>query len=311
MVKEQLEAIWENRWCGIVLSGCVTILCACLFYRVPAPGVSVAIMGGAAALMAARTKATGTEKATWMIIISCLLVIEVVAIRNERNEQAREQSEFIAQQREAFSNIGRGIESSIRQSGEHFSTTMSNLHTLIDSSNSISQHSKEAVYQITGGDAFSVVDISGEAKGFGVVMEGNYPLYDLHIEMYGYQDKLERHEAIPTLSAHVYSPLFPYDLSPYTELNYFITSSARNGVWWETLQLRKVAGIWNQAIKVEQPVLGPHYTVKRGQPLKTRVRYQWVSPAYPLTNGDVKWCKFMFDKPSSESNPCIPDLGKR
>src|ERR1700683_4090842 len=79
-----LEAMWKGRWCGIVLTGAATITCAFLFYFVPPPGVSVAVMGVTAAIMTARIKPTGPEKAAWMLIISALLVIEVSAIKEER-----------------------------------------------------------------------------------------------------------------------------------------------------------------------------------------------------------------------------------
>src|ERR1700691_1393278 len=81
-----LEAIWEDRRSGIALTGLYVPICAALVWWIPAPGVSVAIMGVAAALMTARTKASGTEKAVWMLIISCLLVIEVLAIRRDRKD---------------------------------------------------------------------------------------------------------------------------------------------------------------------------------------------------------------------------------
>jgi hypothetical protein len=38
-------------------------------------------MGGAAAVVSLRAKANGTEKATWMILFACFLVIEVAAIK--------------------------------------------------------------------------------------------------------------------------------------------------------------------------------------------------------------------------------------
>src|SRR5258707_14918153 len=74
-LKSSLEAVWEGRWCGIVLTGAATIACAFLFYLVPLPGVSVAVMGVTAGIIAARTKDTGVEKAPCMVIISPLLVI--------------------------------------------------------------------------------------------------------------------------------------------------------------------------------------------------------------------------------------------
>jgi hypothetical protein len=83
---ERLETIWENRWFGIAITSAFTICAGYFLLAVPPPGVSVAVLGVAAALMAGRTKATGAEKAAWMLIISTLLVIEVLAIRKDRRE---------------------------------------------------------------------------------------------------------------------------------------------------------------------------------------------------------------------------------
>jgi hypothetical protein len=163
----------------------------------------------------------------------------------------------------------------------------------------------ETLAEISGGDSFGVVSMTGE-KGFGLEIKGDYPLYDLNVDVHGYQDKLEQHQIFPNVSPHVYQPWFRYDFSAYTELNYMVMFTARNGAWWETLQLRRVAGRWTEAIRVEQPILGPHNFVRLDHPVKTRVRYQWVSPAYPLTNGQVSWCKFMFTAlPVLTPNPCI------
>ena len=46
-------------------------------------------MGGAAAVVSLRAKANGTEKATWMILFACFLVIEVAAIKKSARTGSR------------------------------------------------------------------------------------------------------------------------------------------------------------------------------------------------------------------------------
>lgn len=81
-----LEAVWEGRWFGIALTGACVVACIYLQWHIQQPGVSVAVMGVAAALMTARTKASGPEKVAWMLIITSLLVSEVLAIREDRRK---------------------------------------------------------------------------------------------------------------------------------------------------------------------------------------------------------------------------------
>ncbi len=123
-LKSSLEAIWEGRWCGIVLTGAATIACAFLFYLVPPPGVSVDVMGVTAAIMAARTKATGAEKAAWMLIISALLVIEVAAIKKERFFNEQTEKLRTEEERQHFAAIGTGIEQTIGQGQQQFNATL-------------------------------------------------------------------------------------------------------------------------------------------------------------------------------------------
>ncbi len=104
-LRERLEAIWENRWFGIAITSAFTIGAGYLVFAVPSPGVCVAVMGVAAAFMAARTKATGAEKATWMLIISTFLVTEVLAIRKDRREHDESDKSARLAERRSFSAV--------------------------------------------------------------------------------------------------------------------------------------------------------------------------------------------------------------
>lgn len=131
-----LEAVWESQRFGIALTILGTLASAIVVFRTQAPGVSVAAMGAAAALMAGRTKATGTEKATWMLIISCLLVGEVSAIRKDRAENDKKMVQLLEEERTArseaksnFEGIGNGINEQSRQSQTQFAQTIGQMST--------------------------------------------------------------------------------------------------------------------------------------------------------------------------------------
>lgn len=80
----KLEQIWKHDATAIVL--CLTgALCAIWFHwSLPLPGVSVAVLGGMAAIMSLRPDMKIIEKAAWMIIIFAVLYAEIRAIRKDR-----------------------------------------------------------------------------------------------------------------------------------------------------------------------------------------------------------------------------------
>jgi hypothetical protein len=148
-----LEQVWENRWCGIALTAIGAAGCLSCVLWVPAPGVSVAIMGLAAALMAARTKATGAEKAAWMLIISTLLVTEVLAIHKDR-ELHDEQIALLFKQGE---NIKGQAETKFGELGGKLEGEIDTGKAILDKTNSVMKLSEQNLQNITGGDSFAVV----------------------------------------------------------------------------------------------------------------------------------------------------------
>jgi hypothetical protein len=134
-----LEQVWENRWCGIALTAIGAAGCLSCVLWVPAPGVSVAIMGLAAALMAARTKATGAEKAAWMLIISTLLVTEVLAIHKDR-ELHDEQIALLFKQGE---NIKGQAETKFGELGGKLEGEIDTGKAILDKTNSVMKLSEQ------------------------------------------------------------------------------------------------------------------------------------------------------------------------
>ena len=162
-----LEALWEERWFGIALTGLFTAGCIYLQSDIPGPGVSVAVMGVAAAVMTARAKASGPEKAVWMLIITSHLISEVLALRKDRKEHDNQiaglLSEEVEARREAktnFEGIGGGIKAAITQGQRQFEETVLQQSRHFDATMRKEQVNFDA---LTGGESYAVVipDLTG------------------------------------------------------------------------------------------------------------------------------------------------------
>ncbi len=156
-----LEAVWDGRWFGIALTSICVAVCIYLQWNIPGPGVSVAVMGVAAALMTARAKASGAEKAVWMLIITSLLLSEVLAIRKDRREHDDQLARILSEEVQArgeskikFGEIGEGINNQSRLSVKQFEDTVTRQSRQFSATMAIE---KKNIDQITGGDSFAIV----------------------------------------------------------------------------------------------------------------------------------------------------------
>ncbi len=293
-LREQLETIWENRWAGIVLTGTGTIVAACLFYLIPSPGVSVAVMGLVAATMAARTKATGAEKAAWMLIISALLVVEIEAIKKERLFNAKAEKIRAEEEREHFAQIGKGIETNIAQSQKQFEETIGQgqqqfNETLKTEKNNLAQTLgglKETVKAATGGDGFCYAilvppDYAGSANvSSSVIPQGKYPLTnvnalvtddDMMVHYLNETNTGKTHSAddFASIMQRAQEWIHIGDLPPQFPEQFSMRAAtvaddrrmltimfwANNGNWIEKFGLRRVNGKWLRLIRVWRPRL--------------------------------------------------------
>ncbi len=156
-----LEAMWEGRWFGIALTGICAMVCVYLQWEVPGPGVSVAVMGVAAALMTARTKASGAEKVVWMLIITSLLLSEVLAIRKDRaahDDQLanilREEVEARRESKAKFRDIGNGINDQSQLSQKQFKATVQQQSQQFEAT---MKKAQIGIDEMTGGDSYAIV----------------------------------------------------------------------------------------------------------------------------------------------------------
>jgi hypothetical protein len=323
--RERAEIVWESRWAGVVFVGCFAVGAGCLEHWVPSPGVSVAFMGVAAALMTARTKATGIEKAVWMVLISSLLVIEVLAIRKDRKEHddalAKLLNEEVAARLEAkqnFGDIGKGIEATITKSDAHFDATM-------DKSNGILAGIGDTLKTETGGNSFCWVYFEKQlhrgAMRMFALHEGNYPLSDVTVTVINQQrvDRILKENPL----AGVRSALMvfgPFDLAVhdqkeltnYAEMTgdnqkFTIQIRAKNGLWDEDAHLKFIpgpyghpeTGIWVQAVRVVKQIRGEQF-----KPAKKAEIFRCIEPLFP--RNELHW-----PKPLSESAICTQGYPKK
>ena len=82
--EEKTERIWKSWPISVLLCGSGAAAALWAWLVVPAPGISIAILGLVAAIMSLRGEMRPMEKASWMLIISILLVAEIQSIRSDR-----------------------------------------------------------------------------------------------------------------------------------------------------------------------------------------------------------------------------------
>ena len=288
-LRTRLEAVWKSRWSGVALASIATAVVAWLFSRIPPPGVAVTVMGVMAAVMSLRTKATGTEKAIWMLIISALVVIEITAIKKERF--FNEQSEKIRaeEERQHFTMIGKGIQTNIEQSQEQFEKTIGQGQqqfnaTLTTEKNNLARTLKglkETVNAATGGDGFCyAILVPPDAGNTNVVStvipQGKYPLTNVNAlvtdddMMTEWLNDVTRRgnpntgEEFAAIMGRSQEWLHLGDLPPQFPERFSMRSAtvvgdrrmltimfwANNGTWTEKFALRRVNGKWLTLIRV-------------------------------------------------------------
>jgi len=288
-LRTRLEAVWKSRWAGVALGSIAAAVLAWLFSRIPPPGIAVTVMGVMAAVMSLRTKATGTEKAIWMLIISALVFIEITAINRDRF--FNEQSEKIRaeEERQHFTTIGKGIETNIEQSQNQFEATIGVGQkqfnaTLTTEKNTLARTLKglkETVNAATGGDGFCyAILVPPDAGNTNVVStvipQGKYPLTNVNAlvtdddVMTQWLNDVTRRgkpytaEEFAAINDRAQEWLHLGDLPPQFPERFPMRADtvvgdsrmltimfwANNGSWTEKFALRRVNGKWLRLIRV-------------------------------------------------------------
>ena len=103
--KGRAQAVWERRerfsWTSRKICFFAQFLIAlCYLYfttHIPLPGFAIAFLGVAAAVMAFRAEAGAVEKVVWIMLVFCLLVLELIAIKEEHHRQDETSSKILNQ----------------------------------------------------------------------------------------------------------------------------------------------------------------------------------------------------------------------
>jgi len=257
------------------------LACGFLWWRIPSPGVSAAIMGAAAAIMTARTTARGPEKTAWMIIIFVLLVIEVLAIKKERVLNQIAERNRVEEERSNFSNIGEGIKTTITQSQEQFKETTIQASSQFDATMTKAQ---ENLNHMTGGSSYPRVDLvpipmtgTINKMRLAFTVDGKNPLFDVDVTLQTSRqpsvmnatDFLTTgniqghiHELSATSVSGNRAEVLPVPVEPSltSQSEYQIVTIARNGTFVETLRVRHLAAMtptdkglwaeWEQSLEI-------------------------------------------------------------
>lgn len=281
----------------LVLSGLLSAYW--LFFRLPAPGIAVALLGAVAALMALRGEIRGREKILWIMVVFSLLVVEIRAIQKDRAEAAREQAIARATEIENFRKIGQGLTGEINESRRQFHTTMQSTDRLITNSTALETLAKKSIDDITGGSTFCyvMVGFAGDKFELVAIARGSSPLHDVIVEMTdsdvvnnriatripltwdAIQEFTQHFPVIPFLASSSGYRLGTIPAGAGNKRDLGFNFFCMNGTWHETLKLRLINGRWVQAMKVTEDL--------RANRKKTL--YVAVPEDYPRVNGRVDW----------------------
>lgn len=263
-LRENSELVWKSRWAGVSFIAIGTFIAGSLECWIPAPGVAVAVMGVLAALMASRDKASGFEKAAWMLLISALLLIEIQAIRKDRKEHDDQMTKLLIEEMSA--GVKQRLTLRILATGSQllFSKAADSSRKLLvwRPHNSKPRWARHRINlnHMTGGNTFTVVTLvpvplenSPNTFRLALSLRGNNPLFDVTVQLttlpapktFNMTDFVSGKSTNNTIfSASSLSPrraimLPTVTVSPDQQSNFSITTLARNGDFVETLHIRK------------------------------------------------------------------------
>jgi hypothetical protein len=254
--------------------------------HLPAPGYAIGVLAVLAAAMSIHGEMLPWHKAVWMLLIGVFLIIEFRAIDRDRANYSNTETAKRIEERKQFQAIADGISATIANSDKQFAATMSGIRQNIDT--------------ITGGTTYCYVVAGPVGNDFLLTVNtvGSSPLHDVYVELVDLDmlkslnatGKLLTLDAIQSFTT--YYPSIPFLVSSSGHMLGKLPIEARdkrdlhfnffsmNGVWGETLKLRRLNGNgWTEAIKVDKQLKGN----------RQKTIYTYVSPDYPKAGGKVDW----------------------
>jgi hypothetical protein len=238
---------------AFVWQGCFAAILVYWLLRLPEPGYAVTILGVAAVVMAVRAaKFSRGEEIAWIIIAIALCVVEIRAIRHDRDVAANDQAEVRKREEENFRTIASGLQKSIDNSQTQFAATMSQAKAILAKTQSVSTLTERNLQNITGGESFAFVRPQVEAAGKGPIglvvwNHGNEVLTGVTVAFSRTNDPNWGSEffnrfVVGTIAPHD-GAMIPVTLTPQLGDNgidhYWLMVSAQNGTVDETLDFRE------------------------------------------------------------------------
>jgi hypothetical protein len=285
---DAIEEAWRSRWLGYFFLAVAVAFTLVWEFRVPAPGHSLIAMGVAAGLMALRPDMQGREKWLWTVALFALAHVEIRAIKADRARHDNEQAALSNQLKQNFTDIGDGIKGAVAESDRNFKET-------IDRQN-------ELLGNITGADTYCVVEAVpvGDRFLLSAIAVGPNPLREVMIDQVDLdleRDALEKrsltydvihsfttsYPSIPFLVSTSGHQLNELPFGSGDERNFHFNFFTTSGVWGETLNLRRVNGIWIQAFRVTKQVPAAHHQTR------DVVLHTNIPSNYPKINGQTDW----------------------
>jgi hypothetical protein len=298
---EEQKKPWYSTWgflCPIVFVVFIAYWCWRSPNHLLAPGYAVTILGVAAVVMTVRADHfTKIEKMMWILVAIACCVVEINAIRHDREVAAKELADARAKEEDNFRKIGEGITNAIRESDNNFAQTMSRSDRIITGVG-------DSLKAQTGGDSFAFVTLTGpHAANFTfnkiahpdapwmlvwITSHGKYPLRDVNVVL---NDDERKIAALAVYNKHpdgdfgrvaefgftryhypylrAVSPEVPngdaetlgaYDIPHESRKKLWINFSSYNGSWNEVLHLGLIDGQWRQCLSLTGPTRKQFFT---------------------------------------------------
>jgi hypothetical protein len=222
------------------------------WYLVGSPssvGVSVALLGLAAVVMAVRADVfSRTEKIMWILLASALCFAEIESIRSDQRQRASEQQEAIEEENDRFEQV-------LKQNQRSFEASLSTMA-------SIGSTAARNLRETTGGKSFCYDWMFVQDSGLAHQLLSAHGLYDVQ-SCHGYVAQVDPFVLGQSFlgpvnfqrGASVILPDIQLDVASQKRgYNVFIT--ARNGIFTEFIRIRRVDATpstqsrWKTAIRV-------------------------------------------------------------
>jgi hypothetical protein len=139
--EEKAEGIWKSWPVSVLLCGGGAVAALWAWRTLPVPGISIGILGLVAAIMSLRGEMRPVEKASWMLIISTLLVAEISSIRSDRTHAENQAKADRAAQDAAFELVLQKEDAALQETLRGFET--------------VAGLAKKSIENETGGDSIA------------------------------------------------------------------------------------------------------------------------------------------------------------